>query len=762
MRRTLRQRSTIAALIVAGVTGLLLCLSPLFGTPGIESALVLGIVLPPFCGAIGARVVDRLRKEGGAPEAAELFADAVAGALAVLAVPVLLLALNTLRVPVCAPGEGLAFLLLGPTIGVVLAATIGVVVGIFVSRPRLATTVAVLVPFVAIGVALYRFYATPAIFAYGHFFGYFPGTLYDPDITITLPYATFRGIGLAWILGLWAAVAALWSPEVLRPSVGVLIARWRMGLAALVCVVAAIAGGANGNELGHRSSAESIGEALGGRLESDRCLVLFPREMPRRDARRLGEDCDVRVEQAERVLGVTQRERVTAFFFRSAEEKRAQMGASNTYIAKPWRSEVYLQTGEWPHPVLFHELVHVVVGNVGRGPFRIAGSLGGLLPSPAIIEGVAVAAAWAPQGGLTPHQWARAMLDADLAPPLESVEGLSFLLQPASRAYTASGSFVRFILDTEGSAAIRTLYLTGDFEEALGRPLADAERDWHRFLREEVELTDEARALARLRFEQPGIFGRICPHTIANLEDELAADLSAGDDRAALRTCESILELDEGQAGTRTLLVGTLARIGQRERADHELALLVGPPSAAPPLVFAARQTLADAHWTRGETEEAARIYRELMTEPMRDEELRQIEVRLLAIEMGDAGERALRGLLVPPRDITSDPATAMAHIAALDAVREDGLAAYLAARQLAFRQRFDLALPRILDARRRGLPTERLTEEARRLEAITRFGRGDHESSTRLWREILSDAASSPAESLEATDWLARIRLSR
>ena len=129
---------------------------------------------------------------------------------------------------------------------------------------------------------------------------------------------------------------------------------------------------------------------------------------------------------------------------------------------------------------------------------------------------------------------------------------------------------------------------------------------------------------------------------------------------------------------------------------------------------------------------------------------------------LGGAGERALRGLLVPRRDITSDAATAMAYIAALAAVRDDGLAAYLDARQLVFRQRFDLALPRILEARRRGLPTDRLREEARRVEAIARFGRGDHASSTRLWREILRDAASSPAESLEASDWLARIRLSR
>ncbi|HEY8427761.1 MAG TPA: tetratricopeptide repeat protein [Sandaracinaceae bacterium] len=762
MRKTLTQRSTIAALVVSGITGLLLCLSPLLGTPGIESALVLGLVLPPFCGAIGARVVDRLRREGGRVEAAELFADAVAGALAVLALPALLLALNTLRVPVCAPVEGLAFLLLGPAIGVVLAACAGVVVSLFVPRVRWATAIAALLPIGAILLALHRFYATPAIFAYGHFFGYFPGTLYDPDVTVTLAYASFRAVSAAWILGIAALVAALWDPDAKTARLGVLRVRWRMGLAASLCIAAALAGGAYGAELGHRSTAESIAKALGGRLESARCVVVFPREVPRRDAVRLGEDCDVRVTQAERVLGLRQRERVTAFVFRSADEKRALMGASNTYIAKPWRNEVYLQAAEHPHPVLFHEIVHVVVGNAGRGPFRIAGGLGGLLPSPGIIEGTAVAIAWEPHDGLTPHQWARAMLELGLAPSLESMEGLAFLLEPASRAYTASGSFVRWMLETEGNRAVRTLYATGDFEAALGRPLAEAERDWHRFLREEVPLPDEARALARLRFERPGIFAQICPHAIANMQVELGADLSAGDDRAAVRTCGAILSLDPGQAGVRALLVGALARLGRTERARAELDALVGPPSAAPPLLFAARQALADAHWQRGERAEAERIYRELLEEPASDEALRQIEVRLLALEMGGAGERALRGLLVPRRDRSADPAIAMAHIAALERVREDGLAAYLEARQLAHRQRYDLALPRIADARRRGLPTARLVEEARRLEAVARFGAGDLDGSARIWREILRDPESSAAERLEASDWLTRIRLSR
>ncbi len=760
MRRTLRQRSTIAALVVGALTGLGLCLSPLLGTPGVESALVLGIVLPPFCGAIGARVVDRLRKEGGAPEAAEVIADAVGGAIAVLAVPTILLGLNTLRVPVCAPVEGMTFLLLGPGIGVVLAATLGAGIAAIVPKPRVATTLAVLAPFAAIGLALARFYATPAIFAYGHFFGYFPGTLYDPDVTVTLAYVTFRALSLAWILGMWAGLAAIWDPEAQRPRVAVLFRRWRLALASALCLAAALGGIAYGTALGHHSTPESIAEALGGRLESERCVVVFPREMPRGDARRIGRDCDVRVEQAERVLGVRHAAPITAFFFRNADEKRALMGASNTYIAKPWRNEVYLQTGAWPHPVLFHEIVHVVVGAVGRGPFRISGGLGGFFPSPGVIEGVAVAIAWEPQEGLTPHQWARAMLDLDLAPSLADVDGLSFLLQPASRAYTASGSFVRWMLDTEGSAAVRRLYRTGSFEAALGRPMVEAERDWHRYLREEVDLPPQARALAELRFSRPGIFGQICPHRIANLRSELSSDLAAGDDRSAGQKCGAILELDGGQASARALLVGILARLGNTDRAEAELASLVGPPSAAVPLVLSARQALADARWLRGEDAGAAELYASLLSEPMTDQDARQIEVRQLAIEMGGRGERALRGLLVPHRDRTNDAVTAMAHVSALERVRTDGLAPYLAARQLSFRNRFDLALPRIREARSRGLSTARLRTEARRMEAIATFATGAVDESTHLWRRILHDEASTAAEQLEARDWLTRIRL--
>ena len=112
--------------------------------------------------------------------------------------------------------------------------------------------------------------------------------------------------------------------------------------------------------------------------------------------------------------------------------------------------EIYIEAGEWPHSVLAHELAHIVAGNVGMGPMRITGKLHGLIPDLALVEGVAVAAAWSSSapGGITPHQWTRAMLDLAIAPRLHDIVGTGFLGQQKRLAYTYVGSLVRFIADS--------------------------------------------------------------------------------------------------------------------------------------------------------------------------------------------------------------------------------------------------------------------------------------------------------------------------
>ncbi|GAB4204782.1 MAG: hypothetical protein OHK0013_20050 [Sandaracinaceae bacterium] len=761
-RAVYAQRSVRLYFAACGVVAALTAMQPLFAVMGPELALALGLVLPLFAAPMGARLVVEARRRGTDPPRA-LVQRALAVSLTGLAIPIASAIASGFVRGFCDAWSGLAFVAMGPGVGVPLAALAGVLVATWTDRSRLATGLALGVPLGSIALGLYRFVDTPAIFAYAHFVGYFPGTLYDPDIAIEAPYGALRVASLGLAIGIVVLLEVGFDGKRLDLA-RLRHAPWSSGLV-LLLALGLVLSEVYGPELGLRSTSASIAHALGGRLEGERCVVIVPRELPRAQAERLRDDCDFRVARAEEILGVTQRERVTAFFFRSTEEKRRLMGASSTYIAKPWREEVYLQLGGWPHPVLFHEIVHVVAGNAGRGPFRISGGIGGFLPSAGIVEGVAVAVAWDEREDLTPHQWARALVEVGHAPSIAETEGLGFLLQPASRAYVASGSFVRWILETRGSEAVRRLYRTGSYEDALGMPLARTEEEWRAFLRT-VPLPPHAVPMARLRFERPAIFGQICPHAIASLEEELGVALGSGDDETALARCDAILALDPGQAGVRALRVGALARRGDLEEADRELARLIGPPSAATPIVVRAREQLGDALWQRGELVRARSLYEANLAVPQAEDARRQIEVRLYGLERGATVRDRLLELLAPDARLPHDGATQLAALDALDRADSSGLAAYLAARQLFARERFDMVLPRLEAAEARGLPSPSIAREAQRMSAISHFAVGHLDEAERRFEAIVQDVRAQGGEDLgrivEAEDWLARIRWER
>lgn len=712
--------------------------------------MLLGLLVPPAAAIATALYAfdERSRTTSNA-----LSTAASTVALACLVPPFVILALAGLVRRWCEPEIGLAFFALGPGIGTWLAAYVGAAAGAAAPTRRRAVLLAIAAPLGSLLYGLFRFYDTPAIYAYAHFVGYVPGTLYDPDIAIESPYLTLRAISLTGVF----FFSRLLTVRDEHGRISLRMLRDEPLTLALLVVITLGASLAewNGTALGHRSTTASIVAALGREVPGEHCIAVVPAELPREQAERLRDDCDFRVAEAARRLGVTQRAPIRAFFFRGVGEKRRLMGASGTYIAKPWRNEVYLQLAGWPHPVLFHEIVHVVAANVGRGPFRISGRLGGLIPSAGIIEGVAVAISWEERDGLTPHQWAHAMSELGQTPRIATTEGLRFLLEPASRAYTANGSFVRYLLDTRGAAIVRRLYLTGSYEEALGEPLGPVEDAWRAYL-ETVPVPDDALERARLRFERPAIFSQVCPHAVAALGDELAEALASGNEEEALAHCDAILEIDEGDARVMAQRVAILASRGRVDEAEEALsALLHAEPGT--PITLLARDALAEAYWRRGQLDRARSLLETNASLPQTEDSARQIEVKLLALDAGGATGEALRDLLAPSRAHLTDGATMFEAIARLAAARDDGLADYLAARQLIARERFDLAAAHVERALELGLPTTRLLREALRVQA-TALGALDDPRAMGLWTAIRDGAGDDLALAVRAEDWRRRL----
>ena len=500
MPRLLRSRAPLVGLVVAllalGAIGFL----PLFGGPGYESALAAGIVLPfavaiataleigsiPWVPGASAGPVTPVRSFERGLANGGVFALAAFG----------LTLLHGLRVGFCDLPLGSAHFALGPVPGALLAGAYGALVGELArgrKRRRLfAVLLAIAGPLGSMLFSVGRFYASPMVFAYDPFAGYFSGTLYDTIIDFS-GLVSYRAGTLATLVT--GFIVAL---HLGRDGAGKLTITGQRSVGALLVGGLAAIGSATsmleGDRLGHWETPASIAETLGGRASGRRCDVIHARGMRPADIERFVRDCDAHVEAGERWFEAAGPQRITVYLFVDAAQKQALMGAADTYIAKPWRREIYVQTAGYPHSVVGHELMHVLAGSFGRGPFQVAGSAGGLLPNPGLIESVAVAAA-PPEGDLTPRQWAKAMKDLGLLPRLDSLFNLGFLGQNASTAYTVSGAFVGWIHDRYGAAAVRAWYGGGALAEITGVPWAELERAWQGEL-DAITLPDAARAQA--------------------------------------------------------------------------------------------------------------------------------------------------------------------------------------------------------------------------------------------------------------------------
>jgi tetratricopeptide (TPR) repeat protein len=670
----------------------------------------------------------------------------------VLLAQLLLALLQGLRVGFCDLLQGLLLLLLGPVLGTLLGASWGTGAGLLAAhwggrqRRKIALALAALGPIGGVLLSLGRFWTSPMIFAFDPFVGFFAGTLYDTVIDAVPRLTTYRA-GTAGTL-----LAALCVAALLRRS-----GRGRLDLSLArerpACIAGALLGAAvslgvylEGPALGHYQTVATISAALGQRWASQRCDIIYAEPIARERVKLLGTECDVHIARHEAYFGTSFRERVTVFLFLSAEQKGALMGASDTYIAKPWRREVYLQNENYPHPVISHELAHVVAGSFARGPFRVAGPLGGWIPDPGRIEGFAVAAA-APslESDFTLLEWTRAMRDLGLLPPLHSVFRLSFLGKNSATAYTVAGTVVAWLHDTYGAAALRAWYAGADIQSAFhGKTLADLASEFGAQL-DRVVLPPAVLALAKSRFDRPAIFGRRCPHVV----DRLLVDASSAFERSELTEArasyDQSLRLDPSNFRARFGLASCDARAGAEAAAELRLHALAGDSALSQVQRGLSNERLGDAAAARGDFAQADQLYAEAERETFEEARRRTLAVKRFGLQ--SSGRQAVLDLLVGDAARGTDWMQSSAELGAWS-VREPelGISDYLLGKNLYARSRWREAQPHLARALERNLPIPSVRREALRTSIFADCALGDTERARATLRQYLVEAELSQA----------------
>jgi hypothetical protein len=787
LRGHLRSRRLRGWLAVLTASTLGLAFVPLFNTLGFEFALVMALLGSIASADLGCALVRQARALLGetAPgrPGALLWALLWQGAAlhtGLLTVPLLLIALNGLRVSTCDWTFGLLCYLLMTVLSAVIATATGLTAALLWGhRTRLAAVTAQLAIVLSVLLSLAAFYGAPPVFSYNPFVGYFPGNLYDEAISLGPPLYWSRAAQLATIgLVLALCAAALDLPGLRLRLRGRRPAGRRLeaGLVALISAAAALPLWLSSGQLGFAITGPDIQEALGGRHDTEHFTIFYPPVSEiARDIERIAEDHEFRYAQAVRTLGAAPAGRITSYYFERPEDKYRWMGARQVYMAKPWRSEIYLHHQGFPHQILRHEIAHVVAGSFGDPLFHVSIRRRFGLPlffNVGLIEGIAVATDWPDHftRHLTPHQSVRAMQELDLLPPLSRVLSTGFFAFSSARSYTLAGSFVRFLLEHHGAAALRVLYRTGgEFERAYGRPLAALEGEWRRTIAA-ITLPPGTAEMVRERFRRGGIFQRDCPHAIARKRSRAAELGRKGRWDDAVDLLRSACRDAPEEPEYRLELAAALTRAGAATEARDlvEKLLAAGRPTAAaaggaPPLSSTlhaeARLLLARLDVHRNDLAAARQQLEAAAGLPIDDDLRRNIIAQRLTLQHGGPAGPALRAFFwsADPRH-DADPVVLAAQAAAACAA-EPGhpLGYYLLARSLRGHGGAQLEVAALRTALELTLPHPLLVREAARHLAEAAY-RADDLAAVERAAAILTAPDQPEVDRLYGQDWLERL----
>jgi len=714
---------------------------PQFGGPGYEAALGAGLVLPAIT-AISAAFDGARRRQ--APLDAFGRGLIFGAVLAVVGLAVVLI--HGVRVGFCDVPWGIELYLLAPFPGALLAGVWGALVGLLgarVARPGRRRAFLVLgalsAPLGGIVLSLIRFYTSPMVFAFDPFFGYFAGPLYDTVIDPFWTLATYRAGTLLTLLG-FGTVAAHFDERLVflgfrQPWLSTVAGAAWLGSLLFIC---------EGTALGHFSTRASIAEALGEHVAGARCDVTYSAGILRRDALLFARDCDAELRADEAYFEIAGPPRVTAFLFANEAEKGRLMGASGTYIAKPWRREIYVQFAAYPHPVVGHELAHVVAGSFGAGPFRVSGPLGGLIPDPGRIEGVAVAASPNDNDDFTLDEWAKTLLDLSLLPPLESVFRLGFLGQNSSTAYTVAGAFVSWFKAHFGAAALRRWYAGENIETVSGRTFAQLEAAWRGDLRN-VAVAPALLNEAKVRFDRPALFGRHCPRIVDQLNGVASQKLAGADTAGARAALADVLELDPHRTSAKFELIACDLKDGNEAAAVKAYAELASSKALAKLEQAGALEGEGDVELRRGDTVAAREDYDAVAAIVADEDRLRTLDVK--RSPQTELQRRAIVDLLLGDPVLGASFEVAAPRLAQWRAVEpQNGLPVYLLGKNLFGRGRFSEAAEYLDQALASEIALPRVKREAWRTRLIVACALSDAAAKARALAALRSDGGLSPA----------------
>lgn len=477
-------------ILVIIILNLFLTTIPLTNTVGYELAVVNGILLFLIGGIIG---INLLRKNLYKNFSDLLIQNYKLLTLLVM-IPFFIGIISSIIVSKCPITDGVFFYL----IITIPSFIFGIVTGFFtfaLSR-KFSLLIFLLLFFVILFIPLFEFYFNPQIYFFNPIFGYYPGTIYDEDLSVDRILIAYRIFNLAFFIGL-VIISKHYFTVKRKRKVLVLSA------IAIILIIFFFMKPA----LQFATDKNRLEANLKKSVTTESFRIYFPDSVKIKDIEYAALLHEYYLDQIKINFRINIRDKIASYIFQDRNQKRLLLGAGNADIAKPWLNQIYLNYANYEQTVK-HELSHVLAGEFGVTPFKVADGL-----SPSMIEGYAMAME-NNYDGYPVHYMAKLASQSGYKFPVEKLfTGLNFFTKASAISYISSGSFIKYLSDKFGSDKIKKLYGNSNFTKIYGNNISALAVEYNDFLKN--YLIDSNKYKAQLYFGGTTIFKKFCPRVAA-------------------------------------------------------------------------------------------------------------------------------------------------------------------------------------------------------------------------------------------------------
>jgi len=408
-------------------------------------------------------------------------------ALSIVATPLFTVILASFFKPICSFWFGFTFYITLSIISFILSYFLSEIVQF--AFQRFTKTIFLISVFLICLIPVTEIYFNPQIYFYSPVIGFFPGTIYDEDVSVTASLLFYRGLNLLYFGLLFFVIKRKFVKNKI--------------FFALISLLVAVIFIIFSSQFGFSTTHNQLDKILTAKAETKNFIIKYDEaKVDTNEIKNLTLSHAFYFEKLKTVLKFNPNRKVISYIFNDKNQKKKYFGSEQADVAKPWLYEIYLSRDSWNNS-LKHEMLHIFSAEIGNGIFKLAASF-----NPALIEGFSEAID-NNFDDIELHTLAASAFHFGYKINIEELfSGLNFFKSFSGLSYLYAGSFSRFLIDNYGLEAFTIFYKTNDAETAFGKSLNKLSEDYYEFLiNYKITLSKEK---VEYYFGRASIFQKLC------------------------------------------------------------------------------------------------------------------------------------------------------------------------------------------------------------------------------------------------------------